>query len=95
MEPAFISAFFKFDANSSAVPWAPVADVMKHVNAALEKRPYLLGQTFSGADVLAGSAFMLFHDSPLQLKSAALTAYVERLNARPAYRKAETLDGTV
>lgn len=68
---------------------------MKHVNTALEKGPYLPGETFSGADVLAGSAFTLFHDSPLLPKSAALTAYVERLSARPAYRKAETLDGTV
>lgn len=65
MGPAFTSAVFEFNADSSTVAWVPVPAVMEHVNDTLAKGPYLLGQSFSAADILVGSAFILFLGSPL------------------------------
>ncbi|MGF1609939.1 MAG: glutathione S-transferase family protein [Kiloniellales bacterium] len=93
MEPAFTTAFYGFETTNSATGWVSVAEVMGHVNGTLAKGPYLLGDAFSGADVLAGSAFALFMGSPLVPRSDLLAAYVERLTSRPAYQRAAAKDG--
>ena len=65
--------------------FAARADVLSRV---LRDHDYLLGEMFSGADILVGhSCFMatfagLIGDHPL------LAAYYERLRQRPAYRRA-------
>lgn len=92
MEPAFTSAFLGFDAANSTTGWVPVKDLMDHVNGTLAKGPYLLGEKFSGADLLIGSAFALFMGSPLLPRTDALAGYVDRLTARPAYRRAAAKD---
>lgn len=58
----------------------------------LEKGPYLLGDTFSAADVLWGTAlnwttlFKLVPDLPV------IRAYIDRVLARPAIRRAAAMD---
>jgi len=94
MEPTFISSLLGFTANTAAVPWAPKDAVMAHVNRTLENGPYLLGETFSAADILVGSAFALFLGSPDLPRTDLLAAYVDSLTARAAYKKAEAIDGT-
>ena len=93
MEPAFTSAFYGFQVANSATGWAPVPDVMAHVERTLAEGPYLLGDAFSGADVLVGSAFAMFIGSPLVPRTDLLAAYVERLTSRPAYGRAAAKDG--
>lgn len=92
MEPAFTGAFFGFKVANSTTGWAPVEEVMAHINGTLAKGPYLLGETFSGADVLIGSMFALFLGSPLVPRTDLLAAYVERLVSRPAYQRALAKD---
>lgn len=94
-EPAFASAFFGFDVANSTVSWAPLADVMEHIDGTLARSPYLLGDAFSGADVLFGSTFAFFVGSPLVPRTDALAAYVERVTSRPAYQRAAEKDGVV
>lgn len=94
MEPAFTCALFGVNADSSTAAWVPVPAVMAHVNAGLAKAPYLLGDSFSGADILIGSAFILFLGSPLLPRTDLLAAYVDRLTGRPAYQRAAAKDGT-
>ncbi len=91
-EPAFTSAFFGFEVANSTVGWAPVEEVMGHINGELAKGPYLLGDAFSGADVLFGSTFALFMGSPLVPRTDTLAAYVERVTSRPAYQRAAAKD---
>ena len=93
MEPAFTSAFYGLQVADTATGWAPVPDVMAHVERTLGQGPYLLGNAFSGADILVGSAFALFIGSPLLPRTDLLAAYVERLTSRPAYRRASAMDG--
>lgn len=63
------------------------------LDAAVTRNPWLAGAEFSAADVYAGSQI----DWPMQFgmlePTPALTDYVERLRARPAYIRAKQIDG--
>jgi len=59
---------------------------------ALALGPYLLGGRFSAVDVLYGTTFALFAQSPAIPKSAAIDEYVKRIVARPAYARAQARD---
>jgi glutathione S-transferase len=63
------------------------------LDAAVSASPWLAGEAFSAADVYAGSQI----DWPMQFgmlePTPALTAYVERLRARPAYQRVTAIDG--
>jgi glutathione S-transferase len=63
------------------------------VTAALESGPYLLGETFSAADILYGSTFALFLGNPLLPETPTLRAYVDRCASRPAHARAAAKDG--
>ena len=71
-----------------------IANHLGYINQALEGRDYLVGTELTGADVLlsfvgeAGRAFGRLGDFP------AIVAWVERLQARPAYKVALERGGT-
>ena len=92
MEPAFLSKFTNTPVPRPMAGWVDVEEAMAHVNAALAAGPYLLGETFSAADVLYGTTFAMFGQSPLMPKSAAVDAYVKRVIERPAYARAMAKD---
>ena len=69
--------------------WVAPEEIMPHVNATLEKGPYLLGDTFSAADILVGTTFALFMGSPMLEKTPLLDAYVKRILERPAFARAQ------
>jgi glutathione S-transferase len=60
---------------------------MAHVDGQLARRPYLLGDAFSTADILFGSTFAQFKGSPLMPDSAVRNAYIERLTSQRAAEK--------
>lgn len=88
LEPAFTSAFLKVDVPRGTAGWVAVDEAMAHVTAALCAAPYLLGATFSAADVLYGSTFAFFLGGPMMPEDETLRAYVSRCTARPAYQRA-------
>ena len=55
---------------------------------ALDGRPYLLGDDFSGADVMMGYSVMLARRVTSIDGRPNLVAYWERLSARPAFQQA-------
>jgi glutathione S-transferase len=58
----------------------------------LAKDPYVMGEAFTGADLLISSAINFArHAFP---ESALLDAYVQRCKARPAFQRAIALDET-
>ena len=82
---------------NTAVPrgtagWVPVEEAMEHVIKTLTASPYLLGEKFSGADVLYATTFAMFGASPMMPKSPAIEAYVKRCIERPAYARAQAKD---
>ena len=88
LEPAFVSKFLKTEVPRGTAGWVVVEEALTPLTEALARGPYLLGEHFSAVDVLYGTTFAMFRQSPLMEKSAAIDAYVERTVARPAYQRA-------
>jgi len=93
VEPAFVSKFMNVEVPRGTAGWVAVDEVVPVLVDALSKGPYLLGEAFSAADVLYGTTFSLFADSPLMPKSPAIADYAKRVVARPAYARAMAKDG--
>ena len=54
----------------------------------LARAPYVLGERFSAADVLYGTTFAMFGQSPFLPESPVIEEYVQRIVSRPAYARA-------
>ncbi len=70
------------------VPWCMSRhkNIIAMMDEQLENREYLLGESFSTADIMIGSTLMWL---PEQLQDQPrLKAYTERLQQRPAYQRA-------
>jgi glutathione S-transferase len=88
LEPAFVSKFMHTEVPRGTAGWVAVEEAMPAVLAQLARGPYLLGEQFSAADVLYGTAFAMFSKSPLLPKSDVIDAYAQRIVSRPAYARA-------
>ena len=89
MEPAWMTAYMKWEIPRGTAGWVKTDEVMEFVNATLAKGPYLLGETFSAVDILVGTTFKMFMGSPLLEKTPLMEAYVKRIVERPAYAGAQ------
>lgn len=92
IEPALIQIFTKLDVPSSTAAWGSATQVFDVLDAALEKGPYLLGETFSAADIMIGSglnfAVRLFKMVPPR---PSFDRYIDACAARPAFQRAEKI----
>jgi glutathione S-transferase len=91
-EPAVMSKFMNIDVPRLTAGWAPIDEVLATLVARLDGAPYLLGERFSAADVLYGTAFAQFASSPLLPKTPVIDAYVQRITSRPAFARALARD---
>ena len=92
IEPALIQIFTKLDVPSSTAAWGSATQVFDVLDAALEKGPFLLGETFSAADITIGSglnfAVRLFKMVPPR---PSFDRYIDACAARPAFQRAEKI----
>lgn len=92
IEPALIQIFTKLDVPSSTAAWGSATQVFDVLDAALEKGPFLLGETFSAADIMIGSglnfAVRLFKMVPPR---PSFDRYIDTCAARPAFQRAEKI----
>jgi glutathione S-transferase len=93
LEPAMVDKAMKREPGDRGMsPYGSYDTMISTLAQELERGPYLLGQTFSAADVLWGSAlgwmigFKLVPDLPV------FKSYVERVTSRPAFKKVGELD---
>ncbi|MEP9351676.1 glutathione S-transferase family protein [Xanthobacter sp. KR7-225] len=93
MEPAFVQKMMGMSLPKSSAGWGSFDLVMEVVDAALKPGPYLLGEAFSAADVMLGSD-VWYGIGLLKVitPTPAMTAYVERLTARPAFQRAKQIE---
>jgi glutathione S-transferase len=88
IEPAMMEKFSNLAPNASAHGWGDYASTMSSLREGVRAGPWILGERFSAADVMLGSAvyfldlFKILGDEPL------LKAYLDRCLARPALQKA-------
>ncbi len=87
-EPALAQKFFKWEVPSGTVAWGSFERMHAALLAGLEKSPYVLGDTFSMADVLVGASVRFGQQFGALAKDGVLGDYAARTQARPAYERA-------
>ncbi|PZQ47768.1 MAG: glutathione S-transferase [Rhodovulum sulfidophilum] len=97
MEPAFMDLVKKHEVNTRQAGWGDFASVKRAIAAGLEKGPWLLGDRFTGADLVTGGTldFFTMWAADQFADIPGLDAYLKRLRARPALRKAREIDQEV
>jgi glutathione S-transferase len=92
VEPAMVQLATKIEMNPMSAGWGDAQRVFDVLDVALEKGPWLLGETFSSADIVIGSglnfAVRLFKMVPSR---PSFDAYIARCMARPAFQRAEKI----
>lgn len=92
-EPALVDKAMKRDpAQPATSPYGDFDTMFKTLTDQLAKGPYILGEKFSAADVLWGTAlnwttmFKIVEATPL------IQSYIDRVKSRPAAAKARAMD---
>jgi len=90
-EPALLDKMMKRPEveRKASVGWGSYDDVLATLKKALADGPYLLGETFSAADVYVGSEirFAMTFGAPGLKGEKVFDDYVARLSARPAAQR--------
>jgi glutathione S-transferase len=93
LEPAFMFKFMNLEVPRATAGWAALEEALPAVLKLLGAGPYLLGERFSALDVLYGTTFAMFSNSPMMPKSTVIDEYVGRIVTRPAFERARQLEG--
>lgn len=92
-EPAVVDRALKRDSGGRSMsPYGDYASVMQALIQQLTPGPWLLGEHFTVADVLWGSALGWMQAFKLLPESPEIQRYVARFSERPAVRRAAALD---
>jgi glutathione S-transferase len=92
LEPAATARFMGWDKDpAKPTGFGNWEDIEALISKQLARTPYILGDEFSAADVIYGSAVQFFKGS-LFPDRPHYNAYLERLSARPAYQRAQAKD---
>jgi glutathione S-transferase len=95
VEPSYMEKFMGLSANESTSGWGSHERVLGVLDEAVRSGPWLLGERFSGADVMIGAdlyygvrMFKIIEPRP------AFDSYIDRCLARPAFERARARDET-
>lgn len=93
IEPAFAQKFAKFELPTTAAGWGDFDRVFDTLEGVLAQGPWILGETFSAADVMIG-ADLLFGIERFGIveRRPVFDAYLKRCHDRPALRRALAID---
>ena len=87
-----MSKFMNSEVPRGTAGWVPLEEAMAVVIQQLSKGPYLLGEHFTAVDVLYGTTFAMFSQSPMLAPSPVIDAYVKQVVTRPAFARAQARD---
>ena len=92
IEAAITQIFTKIEMPTSSAGWGSATQVFDVLDRAVETGPWLLGETFSAADIVIGSglnfAVRAFRMVPAR---PSFDRYLDRCAARPAFKAAENM----
>ncbi len=95
-EPALIDRAMKREpAPPSTAPYGDYDTMLRTLTDQLAAGPYLLGDRFSAADVLWGTALTWTTAFKLVPEMPVIAAYTARVNARPAVARARAKDAEI
>lgn len=89
IEPAVMAKASGWQVKEVSAGWGNYDAMLAAAHAALASGPFLLGERFSMADVVFGGTLRFMIGFKQIEPTPAFTAYVDRLNARPALQRAE------
>jgi len=95
IEPGCMAKAANWDFKPQSAGWGTYEEMLATIDTAIGDGPYLLGDTFSMADMLFGGTvawMMMFGMLP---KKPAWEAYVARLEARPARKKSREINDRI
>lgn len=89
IEPAVTAKASGWEVKEVSAGWGSYASMIAAAESAVAKGPFLLGEDFTMADVVFGGLIRFLMDFKQIERRPLFTDYVERLDARPAYRRAD------
>lgn len=92
MEPAVLAQAREWDVPARQAAWGDYRTMLDVVARGLSRGPYLLGDRFSAADVMVGSNLHFCLQFDLMPKRPEFVTYVERLEDRPAFQRANAIE---
>ena len=92
LEPAIVSKFLSVDVPRGTAGWVKAEEAAISSPTLCPRDRIFWAIAFSAADVLFGSSFALFMNSPILPGPERFKAYVERVTARPACQRAQAKD---
>lgn len=95
IEPASLAKLKGFEVASSTAGWGDYESMLASTEAAIAGRPYLLGDEFSMADLIFGATLRYMIRFKMIEPRPSFTAYVDRLNDRPASQRAEAKNSAI
>ncbi len=94
IEPAMSEKFNNVESNRGRSGWGDFDLMIETLEGALKDKSWLIADQFTAADVLVGSSVVFMRKFDMLSDSAVLNAYADRCLARPAYKKALSLEET-
>lgn len=92
-EPAVVDKSMKREpAPAGMCPYGDFDTMLKTLTDQLGKGPYILGETFTAADVLWGTALSWITMFGLVEATPGIKAYIEQIGSRPAAARAKAKD---
>ena len=88
IEPAMSEKFNGVETNRYRSGWGDFELMLETLEQGVEGRRWILGETFTAADVMLGSSVVFMRMFDMLPESAALGAYADRCLERAAYQKA-------
>jgi glutathione S-transferase len=80
--------------SASAHGWGSFEQMLVVLRAGLASGPWILGDSFSAADVLLGTACYFLRQFKILENDPVVFAYVDRCLARPAFQRALAREGS-
>lgn len=94
VEPAAMAKQAGWSVREGQAGWGSHEAMLDSMESALEGRDFVLGDTFSMADVIFGGTVRYLLRVKLLEPTPAIAAYAERLGARPALQRADARNAT-
>lgn len=92
IEPAMVQLFTKLEMPQTAAGWGSATQVLDVLDTALAEGPWLLGDTFTAADIMVGSGLnfgvRIFKVMPSR---PSFERYLDACAARPAFQRAQAI----
>lgn len=92
MEPAYGQQLFKWEIPAMSAAWGSFDQMLAVLAEAVSAHAWLLGDTFSAADVLVGATLRFGQMIEIIPKDGPVGEYVKRLQARDAFKRAEIIE---